>query len=515
VRVLIWHGWLLEGSGSNIYTARLAEVLAGQGHDVALVCQERHPERYPWIAAAGVVRDGRIEFEPAAVAPGPGRCVLLRPEIGPLLPTFVLDRYEGAEAKRFVDLSDEELDAYLDVNDRALRAVAEWHGSEAVIASHAVPGAVVATRALGPGRHVAEIHGSDLEYAVRLQPRYQRLAAEGLRGAAAIACGSDEVARRCRRLVPGIRELVRIVPPGVDTSRFRLRTRREALTDAASRLEADAGSGEGRPRSLDDRVAQALSHRDPDELDRLARTYDQAEPDADAAARLRDLAGRTGPVVGYFGKLIPSKGPELVPAGVRASHRSAHVLMVGFGDKREWLTAYVMALAAGDAEAIAWLAEKHGIAPEAATPDPIADAAAPGGSAARRRVPITFTGRLDHRYAPEALAAMSVLVVPSIVKEAFGMVVAEGAAAGALPLVARHSGLAEVAAALETAVGQEGLFSFEPGVGSPSRIGAGIDTLLALPPARRRRVRSDIHEFVRQHWSWDQTANALLGLATA
>ena len=43
------------------------------------------------------------------------------------------------------------------------------------------------------------------------------------------------------------------------------------------------------------------------------------------------------------------------------------------------------------------------------------------------------------------------------------MVAAEGAAAGALPLVARHSGLAEVAAALEDAAAAPGLFSFEPG----------------------------------------------------
>ena len=76
---------------------------------------------------------------------------------------------------------------------------------------------------------------------------------------------------------------------------------------------------------------------------------------------------------------------------------------------------------------------------------------------------VTFTGRLDHRYAPDALAAMDVQVVPSILSEAFGMVAAEGAAAGALPLVARHSGLAEVAAALESEVGRPGLFSFEPG----------------------------------------------------
>ena len=47
------------------------------------------------------------------------------------------------------------------------------------------------------------------------------------------------------------------------------------------------------------------------------------------------------------------------------------------------------------------------------------------------------------------LPLCDVAVVPSIFPEAFGMVAAEAAAAGCPPLVARHSGLAEVAEGLE------------------------------------------------------------------
>src|SRR5207237_5649 len=79
---------------------------------------------------------------------------------------------------------------------------------------------------------------------------------------------------------------------------------------------------------------------------------------------------------------------------------------------------------------------------------------------------VTFTGRLDHRYAPEALAALDVLVVPSILDEAFAMVAAEGAAAGDLPRMARHSGLDAVAATLDYAVGHPGPSSFRPGPGA-------------------------------------------------
>src|SRR5262249_54580241 len=126
---------------------------------------------------------------------------------------------------------------------------------------------------------------------------------------------------------------------------------------------------------------------------------------------------------------------------------------------------------------------------------------------------VVFTGRLDHRYAPDALAAMDVLVVPSILEEAFAMVSAEGAAAGALPLVARHSGLGEVATMFEEHVGRPELFSFAPGPGAPDRIGAGIDRLLELDPQDRNDLRGEIHAFITTELSWRRTAVGLLQVA--
>src|SRR5438067_4522233 len=141
MRVLLWHGWLLEGSGSNVYTARIAEVLRSRGHDVLLLCQEPHPERFGFVDAFGAVgADGRRDVRPTGTIGSAGRCILLRPDIGSLLPVFVLDEYEGFEVKRFVELSDDQLGAYLECNVSALEAAAAVHDPEAVIAGHAVPG---------------------------------------------------------------------------------------------------------------------------------------------------------------------------------------------------------------------------------------------------------------------------------------------------------------------------------------------------------------------------------------
>src|SRR5215210_656845 len=43
LRILIFHGYLLRGTGSNIYNASLCRALARAGHEVHLFCQDRDP----------------------------------------------------------------------------------------------------------------------------------------------------------------------------------------------------------------------------------------------------------------------------------------------------------------------------------------------------------------------------------------------------------------------------------------------------------------------------------------
>ena len=61
---------------------------------------------------------------------------------------------------------------------------------------------------------------------------------------------------------------------------------------------------------------------------------------------------------------------------------------------------------------------------------------------------VAFSGRLEHDEVAVPVAASDALVFPSTFPEAFGMVAAEAASAGALPVSAAHSGAAEVSQAL-------------------------------------------------------------------
>lgn len=501
----LWHGWLLEGSGSNVYAARVTEAWRRDGHDVVLVCQEPHPERFAFIDAWGTVGGEVSELQPTGAPAATGRVVLLRPQIGSLLPVFVWDEYEGFEVKTFVDLTDEELEEYLTRNVTALRAAIEWHNPDAVITGHAIPGGAIGLGAAGAGKYVAKLHGSDIEYAVRVQPRYKKLARVGLEGARVVVGASADVVRRTVELIPSIAEKTAVISPGVDVARFRPRPRREALELTASLLDADPDTRQGRPLAMWADVGEALDARDAERLDALAGRYDQNVPDPDAATLLRQVAIHRGPIVGYIGKLIPQKGVELLIQALAIENPDVWGLVIGFGTFREWLAALCVALGRGDVDAVRWLGESSDMQIELA---PVEISAA--GGLTERGV---FTGRLDHRYAPSALAAMDVLVVPSTLAEAFAMVTAEGAAAGALPLAARHSGLAEVAGALEQEVSRPGLFTFDPGDGATHRIADGIKRLLALPPAERNELRAAVSAYVGREWSWDRTAERLLEAA--
>ena len=118
MRILLWHGYLLGGTGSNVYTRALAREWSRAGHDVVVFCQEPEPDRYD-LGTARVVR----------------------PDIGELLPVFVLDRYEGVEAKLLQDLTRDERERYVELNAQAVR---DHLPADVVFANHVLLGAPVA-----------------------------------------------------------------------------------------------------------------------------------------------------------------------------------------------------------------------------------------------------------------------------------------------------------------------------------------------------------------------------------
>ena len=121
-----------------------------------------------------------------------------------------------------------------------------------------------------------------------------------------------------------------------------------------------------------------------------------------------------------------------------------------------------------------------------------------------------FTGPLEHRHLAQLIPLTDVTVVPSIFPEAFGMVAAEAAAAGSLPLVANHSGLAEIAAGIsaEYPEADRDLTSFASG--DAADLAAKLRQLFALTPRDRAELAEAARRAVVAHWSWQGVSQRLL-----
>jgi glycosyltransferase involved in cell wall biosynthesis len=471
VRILVFHGYLLRGTGSNIYNAELVRALARMGHEVDLLCQD--PD---WPAPDGVS--------------------VHVPDIGVVLPLYVADAYERFDARPYPDLSDEELERYIAANVAAVRALP---APDAALANHLVMGPLVLARGLeGRAPYAVKVHGSALEYTVRPnRDRFLPYALEGIRSAAGVLVGSRHTAESLWEVLsddPTLPERTRLGPPGVDVHSFRPASDPAAgLEQLASKLASGAAAAWGGEEG----AAEALRTLDP---------------------------GRDR-IVSFVGKLIVSKGIDLLLAAWPLAVERvpvARLVVVGFGTYRDALHRFVEALARRDMGGLREIAAR-GRQLEGGPPGELRylagflDRAGPewleSAPAAAER--IHFTGRLEHEDLPDLLAACEAQVMPSTFPEAFGMVAAEAAACGALPLSANHSGMAEVTATLAPALPEplRGLLAFDLGPDAVDQIASKLVTWLSLDPAERGRARAALTAEAARRYSWERVAEGVVAAA--
>ncbi len=435
MRVLLFHGYMLRGTGSNIYSANLARALAALGHEVHLLCQDR-----------------QVEIEGVEIH---------NPDIGGLLPVYVKDPYEGFEVKAFPEMTDEELDRYIDANVAAVREVAESTGGfDAALAGHLVMGPAVLARS-GIGPFAAKIHGSALEYTVKPHPRFLPYAEEGMRAANCVLVGSRHTAESLWAALPdavGLKEKTRLGPPGVDTERFR-------------------------PRVL----------------------------------------SRGGvPRVVFIGKLIVSKGADLLIAAwplIRAAHPDARLEIAGYGEYEQGLRRLLRALGRGDMDdarevaRLGWELEGGSRAPLPILSAFFEDLPSGYAEAAKGVADsVELIGRLEHDEVAELLPGAEALVMPSTFPEAFGMVAAEAAACGVLPVSAGHSGMREVSRELAAALPAQAaeLVSFPVEEGAIEAIAKRLNDWLSLPEEQRAAAREALVATARRLWSWEGVARGVI-----
>lgn len=519
MRLLITHGYLLTGSGSNVYVQNLCRALVGRGHSVDLLCQDPDPLALDFVSGLYTAGPGGVTPVEERGTAYPGACTVYRPEIGDLLPVYVYDDYPGWRVKTFLDLTDGELSHYIEANARAIRAVLEHTPADALIANHSLPGPLIARRALedlpADLPYLSIVHGSCLQYTARRSERYREVAREGLAGARHIVSPSPHGAGTIREDFPELAEKTLALSGGVDTDLFRP----DAFDERA--LEALTG-GRGRGPEQAAALAAALEeHRDDGEgllraLGENAAPYYPRVHDRDAGERLRSFLGKDGPLVVYVGKLIHSKGVHsLLSAFVRLRRErpDARLLIIGFGTFREGLEAITAAFDAKDERALRTLVGL-GKRLEGGSPEPLEhfelpedlSLGEPGLGEA-----VEFTGPLEHAALSSLLPAADVAVVPSIFPEIFGLVAAEFAASGVVPLVADHSGLAEAGGIVGEGLPFSLCVSLEGGF--EQNLAAALADYLALPEGERERLSRAVRENSVKRLSWGSLADDLVALA--
>ena len=193
VRILIFHGYLLGGTGSNVYNAALAEALVRAGHEVHLLCQDRDPLRARLgrrRRRLGLRRAGGARAPRAGAGHGlpprhrrPAAALRRRPLRGDRGAAVPGAQRRGGRPLR---------GAQRGRRARGRRARAARRGARQPPRDGSRrPGA----RARGLGvPYAVKIHGSALEYTVKRDPRFMPYAREGLAGAGGVLVGSRHTA---------------------------------------------------------------------------------------------------------------------------------------------------------------------------------------------------------------------------------------------------------------------------------------------------------------------------------
>jgi len=459
VKIGLYHGYNLTGSGSNEFTRYLAKTFLKQGHTVHIICREYHPEKLGFIGQLWQwKRDGTCvesvvnpEFEQT--------CVLHQIPYGDFYPVYISGKQRSDTFKAFVDLTDQELADFKQLNENLLNRIFARIHIDILHANHLV---MQPSLAIDPCRahdipFIIYPHGSAIEYTVKKDQRYLLEARKAIRACRGLVIGNHEVTNRICDLFPNLEEVIlaktEIVGVGVDTKLFSPVERAQRTERINSLLQTDTlGGSDGKSPHLVTELHIALRNRQFSNIATYDDRYTHNQVDTDVKQKLISI-NFSEPVLLFVGALTVGKGLQTLLCAlpeIFKSNPNTQLLIVGAGSFREVLEALLYALANADHELLSCIIENQFDSKRTAESSYWQDVnyffkhlnnRDEYFARARNLLKqVKFLGRFNHEQLSYLFPCADLAVFPSVVPEAYPLVLMESLANGVLPLVSYFSG---------------------------------------------------------------------------
>lgn len=527
MRIGLYHGYELAGSGSNEYTRYLARSFVQAGHEVHVICREKDPEAIAYISQAYAWQpDGsatELFSRPTDTAP----CVLHQLPHGDVRPVYLTDKQRAGNVKSFVTLSDDELQAYHQLNEGLLTKILETHPLDVLHANHLVyqPAAALVACQTTQTPLIIFPHGSSIEYTIKPDERYHQVALNSILGCTGLIIGNREVRDRILNLYPDQRKTIlgktEIVGVGVDTALFQPVERDKRQASIQQLIATNGGGGKALAQmvELHERLLGEGINVTRDYWDQ----YNHSAPDDNLNDKLEAIPWDQN-ILLFVGALTVGKGLHSLLTAlpqILQQHPQTHLVIVGAGAYREVLEALVYAIATGNKALLLdlcangqsldrneltgpWQDVEHFLN-DSANLDFILE----HGQDLDKHV--HFLGRLDHSRLQYLFPCADLAIFPSVVPEAYPLVLMESLSNGVLPIVSYFSGFKDGVDSLIPFLGKALTEKMKMPVAPDIRVATIADNLTALLTDNSlKKIGPQLRKIAVENYDWQLRATQMV-----
>lgn len=528
MKIGIFHGYELSGSGSNEYTHYLSQYLSKLGHEVHILCREQNPKEFHYIKEAKKWNpDGSFQkiLDNPDIKTG---CILHQLPHSEIRPVYLNDKQRSGEVRLFTELSDEELFRYHRFHERVLSEVLANEKLDVLHVNHLVYQPILAMEACEKTKtpYIIYPHGSSIEYTIKRDERYKKLASEAIEKANGLIIGNQEVTTRIENIFPNIKEQIQtkkqIVGVGVDTNLFQAIEPKDKENMIQELINKGEGQGKSPQQTQD--LYNKLETEGIQATQLFWDAYDHKSPDKDYCRKLKQIPWGENILI-FVGAFTAGKGLQSLIAAlpmILEYQPDTHLVIIGSGAYREVLEALVYAMATGNEKLFQDLCgngmslDRYG--EKAGWDDILYYSQNP---VLKKKIfkqgeklfkHIHFLGRLNHEKLKYVYPCADIAVFPSVVPEAYPLVFMEALSNGVFPMASYFSGFTNAIDELEKYLDKHWVEKMKISVDPQRRIETLVENMLELLSDQELKILPKrLRKIAEDNYDWQIKADEMIG----